>query len=106
MTESRCRRSRAQTKPAQVQTSAGFAFVKSIEQFVWQSPRMKTGATMLIVATPVRKEILSPREFLRLSKESPHLIQRSRFIGPIVGRAGFGGFEVQYSVPMLKRKPT
>jgi len=58
---------------------------------------------LVIDVTPVRSEVLSPQEFLRLTEESPHLIQRSRFVGPKVGRPGFGGFEVQYAVPMLKR---
>ena len=68
---------------------------------------MKTARQPLVIdVTPVRSEILSPQEFLRLTEESPHLIQRSRFVVPKVGRPGFGGFEVQYSVPVLKRAST
>lgn len=64
---------------------------------------MKDSRPFVIDMAPVRKEVLSPQEFLRLTEESPHLIQRSRFIGPKVGRSGFGSFEVQYSIPVLKR---
>jgi hypothetical protein len=53
--------------------------------------------------TPVRREVVSPAEFLRLAKESPHLIARSRFVAPAVGRRDFGGFEIHYSVPVLRR---
>ena len=50
----------------------------------------------------VRKEVMPPEQFLSLSKKSPHLIARSRFVPPRIGEQGFGSFEVQYSVPMLK----
>lgn len=64
---------------------------------------MKSKQRQVIDLTPVRREILTPAEFLRLSKESPHLIQRSKFVTPTIGGRDFGGFEVHYSVPLLKR---
>jgi hypothetical protein len=57
----------------------------------------------VIDLTPVRREVVSPQEYLRLTKESPHLIAKSRFVTPSVGRGDFGKFEVEYSVPLLKR---
>lgn len=53
----------------------------------------------------VRSEVLTPREFLQLVKEQPMAVGRSRFLPPSLGQSGFGGFEVQYSVPQLKRVP-
>jgi hypothetical protein len=55
-------------------------------------------------STPVRREVVSPAEFLRISKESPHLIARSRFLSPRKGERDFGAFELQYTVPMLRRE--
>lgn len=57
-----------------------------------------------IELTPVKDEVVTSKEFLRLSQESPHLIARSRFVPPVIGKKDFGGFHVRYSVPMLKRK--
>lgn len=62
-------------------------------------------AAALVDLTAVRREVVTPKEFLRLTVESPHLIARSRFVAPKVGQRDFGGFEVQYSVPVLKRTP-
>ncbi len=53
--------------------------------------------------TPVRREVVSPAEYLRISRESPHLIERSRFLGPLKGKRDFGAFELQYAVPMLRK---
>ena len=53
--------------------------------------------------SPVRREVVTPQEYLRLTREQPHLIARSRFVAPGIGRPDFGGFEVQYSVPLYKR---
>ncbi len=52
--------------------------------------------------TPVKRETLSPAEFLSLAKQRPHTIFRSRFIAPTVGGRDFGGFEVEYTIPQLK----
>ncbi|WP_454706662.1 hypothetical protein [Delftia acidovorans] len=50
----------------------------------------------------VRREVLTPSEFRKLLHESPELIARSRFIAPVMGKKGFGNFEVQYTIPRLK----
>lgn len=52
----------------------------------------------------VRKEVLSADEYLRISRQSPHLIARSKFVPPRIGERSFGQFEVQYSVPMLRER--
>lgn len=54
--------------------------------------------------TPIKEETLTSKEFLRLSQESPHLITRSRFVPPVIGKKDFGSFRVRYAVPILKRK--
>ena len=51
---------------------------------------------------PVRREVVSAAEFRRISSEQPHLVARSRFIAPTLGRRDFGRFEVQYTVPILR----
>ena len=58
----------------------------------------------IIDVSPIREETVSAKEFLRLSTESPHLIARSRYVAPTIGRQDFGRFEVRYTVPMLKHK--
>jgi hypothetical protein len=59
-------------------------------------------SSKFIDLSPIRREVVSPAEFLRLSKERPHLIARSRFITPVIGRRDFGRFEVHYTVPVYK----
>lgn len=58
----------------------------------------------VVDVTPVKEEILSSKEFVRLSEKSPHLIAKSRFLLPEIGKRGFGRFEVRYTVPMLRHK--
>jgi hypothetical protein len=58
----------------------------------------------LIDVTPVRQEVVSATEFVRITRDSPHLIAGSRFVPPTIGRRDFGGFDVRYSVPILKHK--
>lgn len=53
--------------------------------------------------TPIRTEVVSPAEYLRIARESPHLIERSRFVAPTIGKRDFGGFELKYVVPVLRR---
>lgn len=50
----------------------------------------------------VRKDVLTPTEYRKLMHESPELIARSRFVAPVMGKKGFGSFEVQYTIPRLK----
>lgn len=46
---------------------------------------------------PVRSETLSASEYLKLSKESPGLIERAEFVLPRLGDLNFGSFLVRYS---------
>jgi hypothetical protein len=64
---------------------------------------MKKQAQQASIYSPVRREVVSPADFLRISKDKPHLIARSRFIAPTIGRKDFGSFEIQYTVPLLKQ---
>ena len=63
---------------------------------------MKRGRQMLMM--PVRREVVSPAEYKRIISESPSLVERARFLAPILGERGYGAFEVHYSVPMLRRR--
>lgn len=63
---------------------------------------MKKQPTPFDSYAPVRREVVSAAEFLRISREQPHLVARSRFIPPATGQRDFGRFEVQYAVPMLR----
>ena len=57
-----------------------------------------------IDVTSVKQEVVSAEEFVRLSKDAPHLIAKSRFVPPAIGAKHFGRFEVRYTVPILKHK--
>ena len=46
---------------------------------------------------PVRSEIISVKEYLRLQTDSPSLIERAEFIPPLLGISGFGTFQVKYT---------
>lgn len=48
---------------------------------------------------PVRDEIISSAEYLRITKESPGLIERAQFVPPMVGQRDFGRFRVRYTRP-------
>ena len=63
---------------------------------------MKKQAQHPATYSPVRREVVSPADFLRISKDKPYLIAHSRFIAPALGQRDFGRFEVQYTVPVLK----
>lgn len=56
----------------------------------------------LQIMRPVKREVLTVRQYQRLAQTQPHLIERSRFIPPSIGSPGFGRFDVAYSVPMLR----
>lgn len=56
----------------------------------------------IIDMTPVKREVVSAREFARITSERPYAIARSRFVPPRIGSKGFGGFEVEYTTPMLR----
>lgn len=53
------------------------------------------------VLTPVKKEIVSPEVFIRLSKTSNN-IEKSRFIAPKIGGKDFGQFEITYRYAELR----
>jgi hypothetical protein len=63
---------------------------------------MKRGRKMVMM--PVRREVVSPAEYKRIISESPSLVERARFIAPVVGERDYGAFELHYSVPMLRRR--
>jgi hypothetical protein len=57
-----------------------------------------------MVMMPVRREVVSPAEYKRIISESPSLVERARFLAPIVGQRDYGAFELHYSVPILRRR--
>lgn len=57
-----------------------------------------------IEVTPVKDEVLSAKEYLRLAEQSPHLIAHSRFIPPEIGQSDFGRFKVLYTVPIMRQR--
>lgn len=54
-------------------------------------------APFVIDIRPVRSEVISSAEYLKLTKESPGLIERAQFVPPTQGGKGFGSFFVRYS---------
>ena len=65
---------------------------------------MKRKQTYQSLLIPVRREVVSAAEYLRITRESPHLIERSRFLSPFVGESDFGAFELQYRIPVLRKR--
>lgn len=63
----------------------------------------KTSHKRPIDLVPVRKEVLSPAEFTKLATDRPGVVARSRFVSPRIGKRDFGRFEVEYTIPILKR---
>lgn len=59
-------------------------------------------APPIIAMTPVKREVLSAQEFVRVTTERPYAVARSRFVPPRIGSKGFGGFEVEYTTPILR----
>jgi len=56
----------------------------------------------LIDVSPVKQEILSPLEFLELSKNNAHLIAHTQIVPAKLGSDSFGGIDVKYSRPLYK----
>lgn len=50
---------------------------------------------------PVKKEVVSAERFLAISEQSKN-IEKTRFIAPIIGKNGFGKFEITYKYPELR----
>lgn len=63
---------------------------------------MKRGRQTVMM--PVRREVVSPAEYKRITATSPSLVERARFLAPIVGKRDYGAFELHYRVPMLRRR--
>lgn len=57
----------------------------------------------VVDARPVRNELLTPREFMTLTKKDPRRIERAEFIPPSPGKPGFGMFDVRYRLAFYKR---
>lgn len=76
-----------------------------IVHWLWHTQRAmnSTSKRDMIDLRLVYGERLSPKEFLRLSKDRPHVIAQSRFVAPVIGASGFGSFDVKYATPILKR---
>lgn len=44
----------------------------------------------------VKKEVMSPQDFLRVQKSEPGSIKTASFLPPRIGQKSFGAFEVEY----------
>ena len=51
----------------------------------------------IIDVRPVRSEMISARQYLKLVAEKPSLIARAEFVPPRAGSRGFGEFLVRYT---------
>ena len=49
----------------------------------------------------VKRETLSPTQFIELSRSRPADIKRATYVIPTIGKPGFGTFEVEYHAPRL-----
>lgn len=49
----------------------------------------------------IKKEVLSPSEFLHIHKTKPGVFKTAEFVAPKIGGKGFGAFEVEYRTPRL-----
>ena len=66
--------------------------------------RMKKAANTFTpeLYKPIKKEMLTPVEFKSILESSPSRIKKTRFIPPSPSKKGFGFFEVEYTVPILR----
>jgi len=53
-------------------------------------------AAFIVDVLPVRREVLTPAQYLELAHKSPSAIEQSQFVPPSFGSSGFGGFSVRY----------
>jgi hypothetical protein len=44
----------------------------------------------------VNRELLSPKQYMELSRTRPDDIKRATYVTPQIGKPGFGAFEVEY----------
>lgn len=57
------------------------------------------GATIEMVV--IKREVLSPQEFMNVNKSKPNSIKSASFVAPRIGSKSFGAFEVEYRTPKL-----
>lgn len=50
----------------------------------------------VIQLAAVKREILTPKEYIELSRTRPSTIKSAKFILPVIGKPGFGAFDVEY----------
>lgn len=55
------------------------------------------GKRFIVDVRPVRRETLSPKDYLKLMAENPMLVERAEFIPPAQGERDFGLFDVRYT---------
>lgn len=60
-------------------------------------PQIRT--TVELVA--VKREVLSPKDYIELSRSKPTQIKHATYVTPRIGKPGFGAFEVEYHNPKL-----
>lgn len=56
-------------------------------------------STVELVA--VKRETLSPQDYIELSRTKPAQIKTATYVTPRIGKSGFGAFEVEYRNPKL-----
>ncbi|KVG05413.1 hypothetical protein WJ24_27695 [Burkholderia vietnamiensis] len=56
----------------------------------------------MIDLLPVETEVVTAKEFLRLTKENPTIVKHSRVTMAPLGSKDFGNFEVTYTRPIYK----
>lgn len=59
----------------------------------------KMSSTLQLVA--VKRQTISPKEYLELSQNRPSEIKRATYVSPRIGKPGFGSFDVEYRTPKL-----
>jgi len=63
--------------------------------------RKNTSIRGTVEMVVVKKEVLSPQDFLRAHNSKPESIKTASFVPPRIGQRGFGAFEVEYRHPKL-----
>lgn len=53
-------------------------------------------ANMAADLVAVKRQVLSPQEYMELSRSRPDEIKRATYVLPRIGKPGFGMFEVEY----------
>lgn len=71
--------------------------LRLVREFVMKL--FKRSATAKLIA--LKREVLSPRQYIELSRSKPAEIKRATYVIPTIGKPGFGAFEVEYHAPRL-----